>query len=830
MSHDVTESLGSLFSHSEGEAAASSKDEIRGLSLGRYLLLESLGQGGMGVVFSAYDPELDRKIAVKVLRAELLQSEVARARLVREAKAIAQLNHPNLVRVYDASAVGDQFFLAMELIEGRTLAQWLAEESRSWREVVQLFLDFGAGLYAVHRAGLVHRDVKPSNVMVTQDGRGVLVDFGLARLVDRAAEDSSSEASSGTGSPLAEPLTCHRGAVGTPAYMSPEQRRGEPTDQRSDQFSFCACLYEALHQRPYRDFPQAPEGVGEADGQRGSVPAGRQLAPTTAPRVPRWIHRILERGLAEDPENRFASLAELLTALRRDPARRWRRLALVAGSVAVLALVAWGSYRSATPIQLCQGAQRKLAGVWDSQVREQLRQDLLATGASFAEDSWAQVERSLGAYTDRWVDLHVGACEATHQRGEQSEAMLDLQVACLEDRLHDVRAAVEVLGGLEAQSLSYAPAVLRLPSLEGCRDLGALMALEEPPADPSISARVEQVRGELAQIRARIQAGQLEGALQGSDELIEEVDGLGYGPVAAEAYLYLARGRAYSGKMAEASEMLTQAVELALRSQHDEVLARSLISLVIVARISGDAQAVDRWAGLARAAVERRARPDLRADFEFALGMVANMEGESQRAVEHFQAFLEHPRDTLSSEHQAHHNIALAYLAAGDLEPAAVSVERSLALQREGGAPWHRDVVASLSLLGQIRQQQGRFEESLAAFSESLDLSQQVGLRDFRVPVHRSRLGRLLIELDRPEEAIVALELALAEMEDLQNDPLDVARAQFYLARALQAAGRQPTRRHELAREAREVLVGLGARAVEDVEEIQEWLVSEQRS
>lgn len=828
MSWDITESLTAASSgRCESPAAGHdrSRQDLRGMSLGRYLLLGSLGQGGMGMVFAAYDPELDRKVAVKVLRTDLLQSEVARARLVREAKAVAQLSHPNLVRVYDASAVGDQFFLAMELIEGRTLRQWLDEEPRSWREVVRLFLDFGEGLHAAHRAGLVHRDVKPSNVMVTEDGRGMLVDFGLARLVDEAVEGAvqDGEMAAEAAAQLGRQLTRQHGAVGTPAYMAPEQWRGEAADQRSDQFSFCACLFEALYGR---------SAIAGESGEAGMTLGAdlRLQAPLAGTRVPRWVQRILGRGLAEDPEQRFSSLRDLLTALRKDPVRRQRRLALASGVFLLLAFVAWGSHRAAVPAQLCQGAERKLAGVWDARVRAQLRHNLLATRAPFAEDSWRRVEGSLGDYTERWVGAHVDACEATHQRGEQSEAMLDLQVACLEDRLHDVRAAVEVLGGLEAQTLSFAPAVVRLPSLQGCRDLGALMALEEPPADSSIASRVEDLRAELAQIRARIQAGQLEQALVRADGLIEEVERLGYGPVVAEAYLYVARGRAYSGKMTEASRMLAQAVEQALRSQHDEVLARALITLVIVARVSGDAEAVERWMGLARGAVERRSRPDLQADFEFAQGMVANMEGRSEQAIEHFRAFLEHPRDTLTSEHQAHHNIALAQLAAGELQPAAESLERSLALQREGGAPWHRDVVASLSVLGQIRRQQGRREEALQAFSDSLELSEQLGLRDFRLPIYRSRLGRLLVELGRPGEAVRVLEQASAEMEELQGDPLDVARTHFYLAQALEAAGRQPGRSEDLARRAREVFRGLGERAEGDVQEVDAWLAGDRPS
>ncbi|MDY7091771.1 MAG: serine/threonine-protein kinase [Acidobacteriota bacterium] len=816
MSHDVTESLGPLPPRPGKDGKEPSPEEVRGLSLGRYLLLESLGQGGMGVVFSAFDPELDRKVAIKVLRGDLLQSEVARARLVREAKAIAQLAHPNLVRVYDASAVGDQFFLAMELIEGRTLAQWLAEKRRSWREVVRLFLDFGEGLYAVHQAGLVHRDVKPSNVMVTEDGRGVLVDFGLARLVDRAVEDSLSEDSAGTseGSArlLAAPVTQQHGAVGTPAYMSPEQRRGEAADHRSDQFSFCACLYEALYGRAAFSV-ERPDRSGQEGDERAS-----------GARVPRWLHRVLQRGLAEEPGQRFASLADLLSALRRDPARRWRWAALAAGFLMILGAVAWSSYRFADPGQLCQGADAKLAAVWGESAQSELQSSLLASGSPMAESAWNFVQRSLGDYTERWRTSRIQACEATRLRGEQSEAMLDLQVACLDHRLLEVRAAVDVLGDLEAPDLGRVPAVLRLPALEGCSDLGALMALKAPPADPAIQQRVEVLREEVAELRARAQAGQLEEVIDRTPEVLAEIDQLGYEPLAAEARLELSRSKVFGGDLTGAREMMLEAVELALESRHDEVLANALIFLVINRRFAGDLEGVEHWSRLARAAVERRSRPDLEAGLEFALGMVANMKGERAAAIEHFQAFLEHPEGTLHSPYQAYHNIAIAYLGAGEPERAAEALETSLARQLEAGLELSPDRVLSLALLSQIRKRQGRYEESLEILERALAIGERAQLQDARLTKLRGELGDLLVTMGRAEDGVAPLETAMAAMNASEADPFDKALMQFALGRALYEAGEDVPRGLDLVRQALETLRSLGDRAAPQVARGEQWL------
>jgi serine/threonine protein kinase len=232
----------------------------RGTQVGRYVLLDAVGSGGMGVVYAAYDPELDRKVAIKLLRFDRLGSEAGerdRLRLQREAQAIARLSHPNVVHVYDVGTFGDQVFVAMEFVAGRTLRQWAEEEPRPWREVVDRFALAGRGLAAAHAAGLIHRDFKPDNVLLGDDGRVRVVDFGLARPAgQQPAPEGERTPSGGT---LAHPLTEWGVVVGTPAYMAPEQLRGEASDERSDQLSFCVSLYETLYgERPFPGGSSSP--------------------------------------------------------------------------------------------------------------------------------------------------------------------------------------------------------------------------------------------------------------------------------------------------------------------------------------------------------------------------------------------------------------------------------------------------------------------------------------------------------------------------------------------------------------------------------------------
>ncbi|MDY7232143.1 protein kinase domain-containing protein [Hyalangium rubrum] len=298
--------------------------------LGRFVISGVLGAGGMGVVYAAEDPQLGRKVALKLLRsARADATEERQARLLREAQAMARLSHPNVLPVFDLGTEGGQVFLAMELVEGPTLAEWLRQRERPWREVVELFLEAGRGLAAAHRAGLVHRDFKPANVLVGRDGRPRVTDFGLVR-VGASGEEVVAEAAAG-GSELA--LTQAGAVPGTPAYMSPEQLAGRPVDARGDQFSFCVALYEALYGlRPF---------AAEAPPERRWT----LRRPERGPRLPRQVKAALARGLALEVEDRFPSMDALLAVLARPPLLRGRWWALSLAAGLALAGVAVGTQR-----------------------------------------------------------------------------------------------------------------------------------------------------------------------------------------------------------------------------------------------------------------------------------------------------------------------------------------------------------------------------------------------------------------------------------------------------------------------------------------------------
>jgi formylglycine-generating enzyme required for sulfatase activity len=310
----------------------------KGSVLGRYLVLETLGTGAMGVVYAAYDPDLDRKIALKLLRPVPGGGDLARRaqRLFREAKATAKLSHPNVVAVHDVGVFEGQVFIAMEFLGGGTLRRWLTAARRPWSQVVSLFLEIGRGLGAAHAAGLIHRDLKPENVLLGSDGRPRVVDFGLVRL---ATADPEPEPEGQGSEPWDEKdarLTRTGALVGTPAYMAPEQFEGKALDGRTDQFAFCVMLFEALYaERPFKGDTVLSLAASVSDGV---------IAPISTAAAPAWVRRILLKGLSTAPEERFATMDELLAALADDPAlRRRRRLitAAVAVMVAGTVAIAW---------------------------------------------------------------------------------------------------------------------------------------------------------------------------------------------------------------------------------------------------------------------------------------------------------------------------------------------------------------------------------------------------------------------------------------------------------------------------------------------------------
>lgn len=352
--------------------------------IGRFRLLDRLGAGAMGEVYTAFDPELDRRVAIKVLRAEYGETEGGRRRLLREAQALARVSHPNVVQVFEVGVHDEHIFIAMEHVRGRSLGAHLAGDagSRDWQAVLDLFVFAGHGLAAVHAAGLVHRDFKPANVVVGEDRRVRILDFGLARPPQWIRSETGVDTSASDGM-LHAGVTQTGSIAGTPAYMAPELFEGRSADEKSDQYSYCVALYEGLYGVLPFDAATLPALV--AVKSRGAV-----LSPPTGSRVPTWLHAVVLRGLAVDPKARWPSMDAFLAELGRDRRTALRRWLFGAATVALVVMALAGAYRALEQQRLAARARER------AEAAEQTARDEAARARAHAREReiMAEAERA----------------------------------------------------------------------------------------------------------------------------------------------------------------------------------------------------------------------------------------------------------------------------------------------------------------------------------------------------------------------------------------------------------------------------------------------------
>jgi hypothetical protein len=495
--------------------------------IGRYHLLQRAGAGGMGVVWSAWDPELERRVAIKLMH---VKSEAAREYMLREGQSLAKLSHPNIVPIYDVGTVDEQVYLVMEWIAGITLRAYCAEP-RTTKELVGIYLAAGAGVAAAHRAGIVQRDFKPDNVMIGDDGRVRVLDFGLA---------------SGGGA--------DGHVAGTPKYMAPEQAAGAATTPAADQYSFGVSLSESLTSKDRE--------------------------------VPAWLAAIIARATKQDPAERYPDMDALLAALARDRARAWRRGAVAAALVGAAALAfAIGSQRED---DVCSGAGDELAQVWNATRSTALLAHVrtLGTYGAARADSLAA---ELGAYGTRWAAARKGACLAEH-RNEITEPLYERGLACLERARAALDAVTDTLSRTTLEKLPDAVRAARnLPAADRCIAEATTDRVAPPP--PELAARVSAIGA--AATKARYLALAADPAATAlAKTTAADADAVAYEPVIAQANLAL--GAALEMERAKPSaDAYAKAADAALAGGDDvrfvEAFARRLF--VVSRRDNEDASA-----------------------------------------------------------------------------------------------------------------------------------------------------------------------------------------------------------------------------------------------
>jgi len=792
-----------------------------GATLGRFRLIRPLGNGAMGEVWAARDPELDREVAVKLLRLRPGALGVeATARMRREAQAMARLNHANVVTIYELGTDGpDRVFCAMELVEGVTLRRWL-ETPRSWRAVMAIARAVGRGVAAAHAAGLIHRDIKPENVLIADDGRTLVSDFGLAKLADlggverveRAAVD---DATSGV-------LTAAGAVIGTPVYMAPEQLAGRP-DPRSDQFSYCVTIYEALFGG--RPFAGGTLAALEAASARGPD------RPADLRGVPRGVLRCLARGLAADPDARWPEMAALVDALDRAVrAPRRRRVALAGlAAVAVLAAGVFGVV-DGRATEACASGAGMIVPLWNPIVRSTQIGRLTALDPG-ARVSIASATRLVDDWTQSWRIAHAAACTVDAPR---RAGRLD----CLDRGLQDLRAQLAVWRTGDRAVLEAAVrAAAELPDLQRCVAPAAGRAI-----DPILAAQITQTD-------ARVRSGRATAARADVDAMLALAEAIRQPRDLAVALISAARAEREVGELVRARDHLARAAREAGRAGDDRTLLDALVDEAAVIIELGQplvslglldaAQALDertgasasrriqvtRGAALQQAgrapeavATLRAVMPAIEADAvrdpraQLLLATLLGKLSAAQRQLDDFAQSRALSERQLAiyeaSLGRSHPDVArsLADLAGSEMHlmryadaKAHLARAREIALTTFGE---HHLLTGSLYLLNaQVASYEQRLDDARADYEHARAAFTNVLPTDHpRFVVVESGLGELERSADRCKEAIPHLERALHISEVSGHDPRNHALQLIDLGFCLADVGRTDEGRNALTR------------------------------
>lgn len=778
----------------------------------RYLVLGVLGAGAMGTVYAAYDPKLDRKVALKVLTADRVPdddgtgSRGARETMVREAQALAQLRHPNVVQVYDAGPFEDQVYLTMELVEGKTLRAWFeSDAAHGWEACVRMLMQAGRGLAAVHAAGLVHRDFKPDNVLIGKDGVARVADFGLARpdvkpTVEALQTTSGAEDSHETS------------AAGTPAYLAPERVLGISADARSDQFSFCVALFEALAgQRP---FSNTAVLTGEYS------PDARAKLP---PELPSWLARALDRGLEPEPDARHASMDALLDALeaglREDELRNRRRASArrLGLGLCVMGAIAAGAFgvsridRNAR-VTRCEAAATELDALWPD--REQaVYEGIRASGLGYAEDTVSRLGPLLEAWADEWQTTRHDTCMAASIEHTLPAELSARAASCLDLRRAELEGLLDLLASGDRQAIEHAvTSVAGLPPAGACADRRALERGSWP--SPDQRDEVLETRKHLAAAAALEWAGKHEDARERAQAALTRAEALGWAPLVASAKLQLGSLEREAGNYEAAQTGLEDAFFSARRAGADDVAAAAATQLSSAVGVGlGKPEAGLQWGKHAQVLLDEvEAGPRLRASLDRGLGGIQATAFDLDEAMARYQSAVDRLERAYGPEHpdvattlgglatvhrklghfdeaqalnkrvleiterafgpnhpavsDALNNLAAAYLGAGDTAQAGPLFERSIAnLEASFGAD-HSRLANPLDNLAKVKEAQEKPAEARALYERSLRISEQsLGHEHPRLGRTLSDLGTLVATEGDLEGARVLLERSYAVIE-----------------------------------------------------------------
>jgi len=808
------------------------------VEIDRFRIVGRLGSGGMGIVYDAWDPKLRRRVALKVVRPDRTDGPIDR-RLLREARSAAQLKHPNVVTVYEAGEVDELVWIAMEFIDGHTISDWLEAAPpatpHGWREIVALYIDAGRGLAEAHRRGLIHRDFKPDNVLVeSRDGEAPIarvVDFGLARK-SRDGPDAGQSIPDLKASISDEEETAAGRVMGTPAYMAPEQMAGLTIDARADQFAFCVSLYESLEgTRPFAGTTLHEVLVGIEDG----------LVRRPRKRLPRWLFRAIQRGLAYEPDERFDSMNELLERLESGLARRRRHgwVAVAGGAVAVAGLAfAWPS-RLDDP---CREAATASLQVW-SPARQQATAAWFEAGeGDYPRAAGEAFADNLDGWIARWNAMRTETCRAAQLEARQSDELRDRRDACLDRQLRRVDALVS---GLRAEPpnpervAQVASAGSQLPDLDLCANASWLLAAAPMEGSPDERQRARSLDDTLSELEGSAHTSDPTRLVERAATAREEATDLGNAPLIARAWAIEGRAHSLLGDHERAREGLRRAFRAAIRGSAEDIAAEAALGAAWTQiEHHDDLDDARRWLGDADAFITALGDPPrLRATWLDHSGVLAYIEGDFERseslhrralalregtpglefaaaqtrvnlagvlasrkevdqALTEFSQARELFEQRVGPGHpvlaQLATNESVALLRAGRIDDAIAAGERALEIKRALYGPDNHRLASTLVNLANARWEGGDHDAANA------DLARAIKLREAELgPDHKTLVGPLINlglgyeEVNKPVEALGPYERAHAiALENWPADHPDVLYAGHGRARSLVAMGR----------------------------------------
>ncbi|MEM7153698.1 MAG: serine/threonine-protein kinase [Myxococcota bacterium] len=725
----------------------------------RFVIVSHRGAGAMGVVYEAMDNTLERRVAIKLCRAGRTAKQDAR--MWREARAMARLSHPNVITVHEVGHYSGRVYIAMELVDGGTVRDWLGTP-RKWRDVLRVFIQAARGLAAAHDVGLIHGDVKPANMLHGSDGRVRIADFGLARGTqdDESGVETLSGVSGRSGErlPLDEPAT--KSQVGTPGYIAPEQFGDEIVDERVDQFSFCVSLFEGLWgKRPFQGLSMAELYLATS---RGEIEY-----PEPRVEVPRWVRELVERGLRPDPTERFTSMNDLVAALEADPAKARRRGLAVGGVIVALGATAWISSSLSDGPSPCADVEAAIEAHWNADRKTQLDAKFREVGPTIAEPTSSRVADTLDAYAGSWAEQRTEACRATRVRGEQSESLLDLRIACLDRRATELASVMQQLETADVEVMVRVDELLAsLGPLGSCADTTLLQAQVPLPEDPADREAAESMQAEAMRISAASAAARGRGEESHARALLQRAEALGHAPTLADARIALASVEHAIERPSEARASLVAAHRNAAASGYAYAGFDSALRLATtIARTKKNATAGLEWLEVARGWAERLdLGPEQRSRLVYAHGHVLRA---GERWDEALAVLAEDPQRDAELPAIARSRLAAArgstHAIVGRFDEARREYERAAELIRPEYGDNHPRLAGLYADIANLDARESRFEEALAGHRKTLKIeSATYGPQSAKVAEIHGSIANALWDLGQHEQALEAFDQAIA--------------------------------------------------------------------